>query len=169
MADQDSIWDLPSVQVQLTEAAQCYGSLMAQRHRSMLVTMGPGYSKAQSPIEAIFWMWWVTLESIEPGGNGFPFSLLPQHEIEDSKYRLDFAIPEHMIAVELDGHEFHEKTKEQVTYRNQRDRHLQAAGWTVFHFSGSELYRGQIEVVAAVVDLARARHEAAKKAAPPNG
>ena len=71
-------------------------------------------------------------------------------------------VVDYMIAVELDGHDFHERTKEQVTYRNQRDRLLQAAGWAVFHFSGSELYRGQMECVVAVAELARQRHEAAE-------
>lgn len=158
----DPIWDLPSVQLQISEASRCYGDLAAQRHQRMLQAMGPR-RVYDSPLEAIFWVWWVTLESTEPDMD-FGFSLHPQHEVEceGAKYRLDFAIPEYQIAVELDGHDFHERTKEQVAYRNQRDRRLQAAGWTVFHFSGLELYRGQVECVASVADLARERHKKAQ-------
>ena len=59
-----------------------------------------------------------------------------------------------MIAVELDGHDFHEKTKAQVAYRNRRDRDLQSAGWTIFHFSGSELFREPCNCVREVMDFA---------------
>ncbi len=54
------------------------------------------------------------------------------------------------IAVELDGHEFHERTKEQVAYRNRRDRVLQRHGWTVLHISGSELVRTNVEALKEV-------------------
>jgi hypothetical protein len=89
-----------------------------------------------------------------------------------NRYRLDFAIetPNHMfvelarlcrvafpkIAVEIDGHDFHERTKEQVAYRNQRDRDLQAGGWTVLHFSGTEVNR---DPVRCVMEAARVGYE----------
>jgi len=50
-------------------------------------------------------------------------------------------VEEPRIAIEIDGHAFHEKTREQVTYRNRRDRYLQTRGWVVLHFSGSEVFR----------------------------
>lgn len=117
-----------------------------------------------SPIEAGFEIWWHAVEAIENFDfNYFNFRLRlerqPQIVIGEHTYRLDFrVIPEpedpHIgaatarldvplpkIAIELDGHDFHEKTKEQVTYRNQRDRDLQRDGWQIFHFSGSEFVR----------------------------
>jgi hypothetical protein len=54
------------------------------------------------------------------------------------------------IAIELDGHEFHEKTKEQVTARNARDRALLADGWTVLRFSGSEFYGNPLACIRQV-------------------
>lgn len=45
-----------------------------------------------------------------------------------------------LIAVELDGHDFHEKTKEQARKDKKRDRTLAAAGWTTLRFTGSEVY-----------------------------
>ena len=54
--------------------------------------------------------------------------------------RLAPQIPEHIsVLIELDGHDFHEKTKEQVIYRNKRDRILEKYGF-VYHISGSEIY-----------------------------
>jgi hypothetical protein len=121
-----------------------------------------------SPIEVVFAMWWAaTTTAYEIGGvhpleDGYGFSvqdwaLVPQQrvEIDGVTYRLDFEIvnsnPGHQkllsdaklprIAVELDGHEFHERSKEQVIHRDSRDRALQRAGWQVLHFSGSEVVR----------------------------
>lgn len=54
------------------------------------------------------------------------------------------------IAIELDGHEFHERTKDQVRRRDRRDRDLQAAGWCIFHFSGSEFAGDPVKCVDEV-------------------
>ncbi len=62
------------------------------------------------------------------------------------------AVPQ--IAVEIDGHDFHERTKGQVEDRNRRDRDLQAAGWKVFHFSGAEVYRSPEKCVREVMEYA---------------
>lgn len=64
----------------------------------------------------------------------------------DAKYRVDFAIyvkywnAEKCYIVECDGHEFHQKTKEQVERDNKRTRNLQLAGYTVIRFSGTEIF-----------------------------
>lgn len=55
-------------------------------------------------------------------------------------YRLDFALPEYKIAIELDGHDYH-KTKEQRTRDAKRQRHLEMLGWFVIRFTGSEIYK----------------------------
>lgn len=44
------------------------------------------------------------------------------------------------IVIEVDGHEFHQKTKEQVEHDNERERALQKAGYEVIRFSGTEIY-----------------------------
>lgn len=62
-------------------------------------------------------------------------------------YRADFiaaANPERdtcRVVVECDGHDFHERTKEQAARDRSRDRDMQAAGFKVFRFTGSEIYR----------------------------
>lgn len=45
------------------------------------------------------------------------------------------------FAVECDGHDFHEKTKEQAARDKSRDRALTAAGVKVMRFTGSEIWR----------------------------
>jgi hypothetical protein len=45
------------------------------------------------------------------------------------------------IAVECDGHEFHEKTKQQAEYDKRRDRYLALHSIVMFRFTGAELRR----------------------------
>lgn len=134
----------------------------------------------QSPIEELFLVWFKAHQRANAWCDPFleDLRLLPQQEIEirdGKKYRLDFVIstwdgdlvheaskfgiPSYWIAVELDGHAFHEKTKEQVALRNRRDRDLQAFGWKVFHFSGSEMYRNPIACVTEVAEYAMMAHQ----------
>jgi len=68
--------------------------------------------------------------------------VIPQLQV--GPYRVDFAVctpglP--MVAVECDGHGFHERTKEQVARDKKRDRYFQQEGWRVLRFSGSEIYK----------------------------
>lgn len=74
----------------------------------------------------------------------------PQEEVDvgKKKYRVDFMIQPHYhdprgefkIAVECDGHDFHEKTKEQAARDKARDRSIQAKGIPVLRFTGSEIW-----------------------------
>jgi very-short-patch-repair endonuclease len=89
----------------------------------------------------------------------------PQHQIGD--YHVDFAIilnnvPDEQIkiVVECDGHDFHEKTKEQAGRDKKRDRELQIAGWKVLRFTGSEIWRDHLACGADVGALALKEIEA---------
>jgi very-short-patch-repair endonuclease len=72
----------------------------------------------------------------------------PQEMKSGNTYIPDFTIPVwdkvescgKMFAIECDGHEFHEKTKEQVRHDRARERELIEDGYTVIRFSGSEIY-----------------------------
>ena len=44
-----------------------------------------------------------------------------------------------LIGIECDGHEYHEKTKQQAQRDKSRDRILTAAGWRLLRFTGSEI------------------------------
>lgn len=49
------------------------------------------------------------------------------------------------LIVECDGHDFHERTKEQARRDKQRDRALQQLGFRVFRYAGSEIWRDVFE------------------------
>lgn len=78
----------------------------------------------------------------------YPIHVRPQAEVQTTikLYRLDFLFQWGDLsnplkcAVEIDGHDFHEKTKEQAKRDKERDRALVAAGYTVLRFTGSEVY-----------------------------
>ena len=72
---------------------------------------------------------------------------VPQCEV--AGYRVDFLLaaarangePPFLLAVECDGHDFHEKTKKQAARDKKRDRQLNDVGVVVYRFTGSELWR----------------------------
>jgi very-short-patch-repair endonuclease len=123
------------------------------------------WTPLESPLEAIYYLWWLA----HMQGTVFKtsFCIEPQRTVKvlGQVYRLDFVLvcsdsfgdklqdyglswP--LIAVEVDGHGFHEKTPEQVALRNTRDRDLQNAGWRVFHYSWSEVIRDPAGCVGEV-------------------
>jgi hypothetical protein len=58
------------------------------------------------------------------------------------------------LIVECDGHDFHERTKEQVAKDRARDRSAVLEGIEVFRFTGSELWRDPIGCANQVIDWA---------------
>jgi hypothetical protein len=90
-------------------------------------------------------------------------NLTPQEEVEcDGKiYRIDIVLSfimmsnkEICIAIECDGHEFHEKTKKQVAFDKKRERDLIKSGYTVLRFSGSEIWKDPYKCAEQVFDYA---------------
>ncbi len=75
-------------------------------------------------------------------------TLHQQHPV--GVYRLDFALVGKgvRIAIEADGHDFHERTKTQAQRDKSRDRFLVAEGWRVLRFTGSEVFRDAAACVA---------------------
>lgn len=61
-------------------------------------------------------------------------------------FRVDFLIEDddQSVVVECDGHDFHERTKEQAERDRSRDRRFQELGHAVFRFTGREIYRDAV-------------------------
>lgn len=85
-----------------------------------------------------------------------PPVIYPQHAVLG--YRLDFAVigggHGYKIAIECDGHDFHERAKEQAAHDRQRDRRLTTAGWTVLRFTGHEIYSKPSRILDALCEYA---------------
>lgn len=75
------------------------------------------------------------------------------------KYRLDFSArvkflnKEYKFCIESDGHEFHEKTKEQAKRDKERDRFLMAKGYAVIRFTGSEVHENPLDCAYEVYEI----------------
>jgi very-short-patch-repair endonuclease len=110
--------------------------------------------------------------------------LSPQRRLSPaggSVYRVDFVFLviryEHgerldsvRMIVECDGHDFHERTKEQAKRDKKRDRQFQTSGFMVARFTGSEVFndargcaRQLFEMVAAQQEREQAKRTADAK------
>ena len=80
---------------------------------------------------------------------GWFLTLLAQPHYD--RYRPDFSISTwahedddllpFVVVVEVDGHDYHERTKEQAEYDKRRDRFMTSTEARVFRFTGREVYR----------------------------
>lgn len=176
-------WSDPEARHSFVEAeAQLALTVVASNRSELRTHIAERASRTDSPVEAQFAAWFDAARShhLALGQTRFALQLRPQFWINTTSgtYRLDFALEPLdewlagafkaegltlRIGVELDGHDFHEKSREDVTRRNQRDRDLAAMKWRVLHFSGSELTRNPMVAVVEVLvagadalDLAKA-------------
>lgn len=60
----------------------------------------------------------------------------------------------HNLIIECDGHDFHERTKEQAAKDRSRDRILQDVGHQVFRFTGHEIWKDPVSCAQQVFDWA---------------
>lgn len=153
-----------------------------RRWEAFVLACDDGFDLCQSPIEQQFYVQWLRVvfefaripmaSSNALGGWGLstlvtaPFmwlTLSPQQTIklDGHVYRVDFLVEIerenktfYYIVVELDGHDFHERTKEQAKRDKSRDRTLVRHGYSVLRFTGSEIYNNPREAVKDVLRTA---------------
>lgn len=89
--------------------------------------------------------------------------LIPQYKI--GAYRVDFVLAFHerlalrdTVVIELDGHDWHEKTKEQAARDKARDRYLSRHFGKVIHFTGSEIFDDVQKCALEILDVFKALH-----------
>lgn len=102
----------------------------------------------ESPIEIKFWEEWTKDRA------RFRLNLQQQFNVLGGRYRLDFAHLETKTAIELDGYDYH-ASKEQFIKDRERQRRLEADGWYVMRFAGSEVWRNPqacVQEVAALIE-----------------
>lgn len=115
---------------------QAVTAASAIMHRLRLVVGYGGIPAVRSPIESIYWL--------ELAGPAFTRSVRVQYEpIGYEPYVPDFELSRgnELLIVELDGHDFHEKSREQAEHDKRRDRWFAAKGLRVIRFTGSEVWR----------------------------
>jgi len=81
------------------------------------------------------------------------------HQVCIGNYVADFIVrfclddQNYYAAVECDGHDFHERTKEQAAHDRARDRFFQSEGLAVMRFTGSEIWRAPGAVSREIVSF----------------
>lgn len=114
----------------------------------------------ESPIEVALGATVLMMDRIDPFTRGRGIGIAASHEIKDyqpdkwllvpqyewNDFRIDLAlrVPSYRfkwLFIECDGHDFHERTKEQAARDRQKDREIQASGFPVLRFTGSEIHR----------------------------
>jgi very-short-patch-repair endonuclease len=78
------------------------------------------------------------------------------------EYRADFLLlyahplrrlaKSRFLVIECDGHDYHERTKEQAQRDKERDRWMVTQGITVLRFTGSEIWRDAIRCAREVAE-----------------
>lgn len=99
---------------------------------------------------------------VQPEAEPEPYSgqwvLSPQFKWD--RYRIDFALHTKLpypIFIECDGHNFHERTKQDAQRDREKDRTIQAAGIPILRFTGSEIYNSPQACAFQVFNFASTR------------
>jgi len=108
-----------------------------------------------SPIEQIFLMEWKYSKAEER----FNVKINPRKKVRTigGAFEIDFLIKSSddqtklELAIELDGHEFHEKTKDQVIKDKRKERAIVTSGFPVLRFSGAEIVRNVRACVEEII------------------
>jgi very-short-patch-repair endonuclease len=130
---------------------------MADALRDWLVAYIPS-SAAESPVEALLYAGWVMMEPRLMLTADAGVKVLQQEQV--GPYRADFLfrIRDHAtgqvksLVVEVDGHDFHERTKAQAAKDRSRDRWMAQNGYEVMRFTGSEVYANPFKCALEIAE-----------------
>lgn len=86
------------------------------------------------------------------------FTTLIAAQVHIEPYRVDFLVTSKpfptlaplRLVIECDGHDFHEKTKEQAARDKGRDREIVAKGFQIMRFTGSEIWRDPLHCARSI-------------------
>lgn len=159
--DESLNWSFATIQM-LSESPieELLGCALAGRE--MPTYGGSGFLGNDNPPTVMpFEYWSGVADKIISGAEDFAI-LVPQAKIPP--YRVDFLLifkSRHCsllkMVIECDGHDFHERTKEQARRDRARDRNLAALGYQVVRFTGSEIHQDAQRCADDVVGIIQHR------------
>lgn len=154
---------------------------MAQVIQHITDAQDEDWSRGETPIEkALFAAVWAEIQfgrheftdvfaptpgerlAFQPDCGPADLVLIFESQIKILDWPVDFVVgfwarngeKEAPIVIECDGHDFHERTKAQAAKDRSRDRRLQELGYTVFRFTGSEIWNDPCGCANQIIDLA---------------
>jgi very-short-patch-repair endonuclease len=119
-----------------------------------LMAFAPGYMSAGTRISYFTRPGFEHDEAPTMPGDGIDVHM----QASVGKFRADFLLDinegrnRRLVVVECDGHEFHERTKDQARHDKRRDRFMTSCRITVLRFAGSELYADVESCIAEIAD-----------------
>lgn len=156
-----ALFDDPAFVLAYDRAADAWCEAMGQEHLRRVEALTP---QCESPIEAMLACYLAALRTAGLDVLIFTKNWPRDNEERDRArrtgalcieaqaaidlWRVDFLLTlididgemQHVV-IECDGHEFHERTKEQAARDRARDRAMIAKGYHVLRFTGSEIHR----------------------------
>lgn len=106
----------------------------------------------------LYAMDWILIDTPIEVDSGTIITVEPQYRV--GPYTLDFILSVYFdvgssleVGIEIDGHDYHERTKQQAQHDKSRDRYLLATGLPVIRFTGSEVYTNAIHCAREVNNL----------------
>jgi len=119
----------------------------------------------KSPIEQIlFFAFYIRQEE---RGDLF-FELWPQEEIKinGKTYYADFSMclgPDGVLLIECDGHDYHHRSKQQVSNDYERENALKLAGYDIIRFTGSQIYADPYKCADMILDYVASKQHGGSK------
>jgi very-short-patch-repair endonuclease len=105
------------------------------------------------------WEFQTFAASAEQEASQDTFALVPQRGVLGVG-RVDFAIfvphisrRKPLVVVEVDGHDYHERTSGQASSDNRRDRTLQELGIPVFRFTATDVLRNSADAAREIAEF----------------
>jgi very-short-patch-repair endonuclease len=144
-----------SIAIDVERRLDWYKTRVAKRFDRTVRETLSGFGVA-SPIEQLFVVEWHYQQMEERYG----VILHPQKTLstDAGDFNVDFVIDRRQsgllpLAIELDGHEFHEKTKAQASWDRKRERSIVRSGYLVIRFTGHEIFQNAGKCVQEVGTL----------------
>ena len=144
-----------SLAIDIAQRLDWYKARQANRFERVVRETFGAYDVG-SPIEQLFVMEWHYQQINERFGT----HLKPQARVSTDRghVNVDFLVKvlrsEAMpLVIELDGHDFHEKTKQQAAHDRKRERSIIRGGYHVVRFTGHEVFRDSEACVKEVAEM----------------
>jgi hypothetical protein len=167
------------------------GLTMGTRFSKHMTNVVENGWKCQSPIEELLFFSLLlageamsdipVLIGMEPGYFAAPTAIQLEAQPPVGDYHPDFRVTAYTwhpfsnsggwrrgaVLVECDGHDFHERTKEQASRDKKRDRDLQSLGFPVFRYTGSDVWKNSMGVAREIILAAYGIAEKSEPMNPP--
>lgn len=130
---------------------------MDQMREWMVERFGKIGGACDSPMESLFWAAWQLMKPHSMQTSDACLDEKKQAAI--GKYRADFLFclkdvngAWQRLVVEIDGHDYHERTKQQAAHDKARDRYMTGEKYQVMRFTGSEVHTNPMKCAEEVAN-----------------